>query len=177
MLLKLKQTPGIYLVGFMGSGKSTVGKVLSDELGWNYYDLDQVVEKAAGASVQEIFDTRGEAEFRKLETAALRKYVNVIKTGHPHVLSLGGGTITIPENFDLAINHGVIVWLDTPLEVIERRIAAETHRPLARDPERMRQLFYERRDIYAKCDYHIETGEDEPLAIVYKILGLPIFVP
>ncbi len=75
MILKLKQTPGIYLVGFMGCGKSTVGSALADELGWSFFDLDQEIEKAAGASVAEIFDQRGESEFRTLETEALKKRV------------------------------------------------------------------------------------------------------
>ncbi len=71
MLLKLKRTPGLYLVGFMGSGKSAVGRLLADELGWSFADVDQDIEQAQGVSIAEIFDTRGEQEFRVIEREAL----------------------------------------------------------------------------------------------------------
>jgi len=86
MILKLKQTPGIYLVGFMGCGKSRVGSALADELGWSFYDLDLEIEKAAGVSVSEVFDHRGEAAFRALETEALKKRVYNVRTGIPQVI-------------------------------------------------------------------------------------------
>jgi shikimate kinase len=177
MILKLKQTPGIYLVGFMGCGKSTVGSALADELGWSFFDLDCEIEKAAGASVAEIFDHRGEAEFRALETEALKKRVYNVRTGRPQVIALGGGALTIEENFALASNHGVTIWLDAPLEVIQPRIAAETHRPLARDPQRFQELFEVRRECYARADYRIEIIAQDPAAVVASILALPLFVP
>ena len=93
------------------------------------------------------------------------------------MISVGGGAFTITENIELASNHGVTVWLDCAYDVIERRVASETHRPLARDPIRMKKLFEERRDAYARADYRIETGEDDPAAIVSRILALPLFRP
>jgi shikimate kinase len=177
MILKLKQTPGIYLLGFMGCGKSTVGSALADELGWTFFDLDQEVEKAAGASINEVFDQQGEAAFRALETEALRKRVYNVRTGRPQVIALGGGTFTIEENVELASNHGVTIWLDTPLEVIEQRISAETHRPLARDPVRLHALYSERLTDYARADYRIDTVDREPASIVSSILALPLFRP
>jgi shikimate kinase len=83
MILKLKRTPGIYLVGFMGSGKSTVGRALADELGWNFGDLDADIEQRASASVTQIFDTLGESVFREMETAALRERVHTVQMGRP----------------------------------------------------------------------------------------------
>jgi shikimate kinase len=177
MILKLKQTPGIFLVGFMGCGKSTVGSALADELGWSFYDLDQEIEKAAGASIAEIFEQRGESEFRTLETEILKKRVYNVRTGRPQVIALGGGTFASEENFALASNHGVTIWLDAPIEVIQPRIAAETHRPLARDPRRFQELFEIRREFYARADYRIEIAEQSPAAIVAGILALPLFVP
>jgi len=174
MNLKLKLTPGVYLVGFMGCGKSTVGRALADELGWSFFDLDADIEQAAGATIANIFETRGEEVFRKLETEALQKRVMSVRGGHPQVISLGGGAFTNQENFDLAANHGVTIWLDTPLEIIEARIAAETHRPLAADPDRFRRLYESRRDDYARADYHIETADHMPEAIVARIIGLPL---
>ena len=177
MLLKLKQTPGIYLVGFMGCGKSTVGYCLADELGWSFFDLDREIEKTAGTSVTEIFAQWGEAAFRALETESLRKRVRDVKIGRPQVIALGGGAFTVQENYELASNHGVTIWLDTPLDVIEKRIAGETHRPLAADPSRFRSLFEDRREAYARADYRIETFDREKDYVVARILALPLFQP
>lgn len=175
MILKLKRTPGIYLVGFMGSGKSTVGRALADELGWNFVDLDEEIEREQGSSIASIFDQRGEAEFRLLETDALRRCVRTVQSGHPRVISLGGGAFLEHENLDLVSNNGVSVWLDCPLPVIERRIAAFTHRPLARDPNHLRHLYEVRREGYARADYRIETDDEEAAATVARILALPLF--
>jgi shikimate kinase len=177
MILKLKQTPGIYLVGFMGCGKSKVGSALADELGWSFYDLDDEVEKAAGTSIADLFDQQGEAAFRMIETEVLKKRVYNVRTGRPQVVALGGGTFTIQENYELASNHGVTIWLDVPLVVIERRIASETHRPLARDPVRLQALYADRRDAYTRADYRIATEDQDPAAIVASILALPLFTP
>jgi shikimate kinase len=177
MILKLKLTPAIYLVGFMGCGKSAVGRTLADELGWSFFDLDEEIEKVAGCAIAHIFDTCGEAAFRQMETAALQKRIASVRTGRPQVISLGGGAFSMQENFDLAFNHGITIWLDTPYEVIERRVAAETHRPLARDPERMRRLFESRRDDYARADFRVEPRDDDPAHVVASILELPILTP
>jgi len=177
MILKLKLTPGIYLVGFMGCGKSTVGRALADELGWSFFDLDEDIEKAAGCTIAHIFETRGEAAFRELETAALKKRVANVRSGLPQVISLGGGAFSTEENFDLAFNHGITIWLDTPYELIECRVAAESHRPLARDPLHMRHLYEARRDDYSRSDFRIEPRDDDPSKIVARILELPLFTP
>jgi shikimate kinase len=177
MILKLKITPAIYLVGFMGCGKSSVGRALAEELGWSFIDLDEDIETCAGAPIAHIFDTHGEANFRALETEALKKRVQIARSGQPQVISLGGGAFTIEQNIELVLNHGVTVWLDAPFDVIERRIAQETHRPLARDPVRVKELFDQRRGGYALADYRIETGEDDPTAIVARIMALPLFSP
>jgi len=112
MILKLKRTPGIYLVGFMGCGKSTVGSALADELGWSFVDLDEEIERREGASIAEIFDQRGEAEFRHIESAALRDRVRNVQSGRPQVVSLGGGAFLPEENFEMVSNNGVTIWLD-----------------------------------------------------------------
>jgi len=177
MILKLKRTPGIYLVGFMGSGKSTVGRALADELGWHFIDLDEEIERQQGCTISSIFDSQGEPAFRKVESEALHKVVRAIQSGRPHVVALGGGAFLSEENFDLVSNHGISIWLDAPLEAIERRIAAEDHRPLARDPERLRALFDVRRPGYARAEYRIEHAGDDPAAPVAQILKLPLFTP
>lgn len=175
MLLKLKRTPGLYLVGFMGSGKSAVGRLLADELGWHFADVDEDIEKAQGVSIAEIFDARGESEFREVERQAVRQRVRDVERGKPMVLALGGGAFVDPENRKMLEERGVTIWLDCPFPRIVARIAGEDHRPLARDPEKFRQLFDDRQDAYSKAEYRIHADTDEPSEIVAEILKLPIF--
>jgi shikimate kinase len=175
MLLKLKRTPGIYLVGFMGCGKSTVGRALAGELGWSFFDLDDEIERREGLPIAEIFELRGEVAFRAAEHAALRERVTAVERGRPQVISLGGGTFLTPENYDLISNHGVTVWLDPPLEMIVRRIAGFNHRPLAQNPERLRELYESRRPAYQRADYHLEISSDDVVVNVGKIMDLPLF--
>jgi shikimate kinase len=172
MRLKLKRTPGIFLVG---SGKSTVGRALADEAGWPFVDLDEEIERREGVTVPEIFEARGEPAFRAIETGALRQYVKMVQGGRPHVMSLGGGAFLNEENFNLVTHNGVSLWLDCPLDRIERRVAGATHRPLARDPDKMRELYDARREGYARADYRVEIHTDDALATVQQILELPLF--
>jgi len=175
VILKLKRTPGIYLVGFMGCGKSTVGRALAEELGWSHIDLDDEIETSVGVSIAEIFATRGEPEFREIESRMLQKSVHAVQSGRPHVIALGGGAVIKEENFDLISNNGVTVWLDSPFSAILRRVSTETHRPLARDPKQLEQLFEQRRPIYARCHYRIEFEDEDARGAVSKILALPLF--
>jgi shikimate kinase len=174
MILKLKRTPGIFLVGFMGCGKSTVGRSLAHELGWHFLDLDEEIERAAGSTIAEIFDTRGEEEFRRLESAALARCVRAVQHGKPHIVSLGGGAFLSDENFRLVSQNGVSIWLDCPLATIEKRLAASNHRPLARDPQRLRLLFHSRRESYARAEHRIEIASDDAAAAVGQILALSL---
>jgi shikimate kinase len=175
MLLKLKRTPGLYLVGFMGSGKSTVGRLLADEMGWSFADIDEDIEAAQGVSIAEVFDTQGEEEFRRVEREALRKRLREVEGGKPTVLSLGGGAFIDPENRKLLEERGVTVWLDCPFERISARMDGQTHRPLARDPEKFQRLYDDRRDSYSQAEYRVEADTDDPATIVAAILKLPIF--
>jgi shikimate kinase len=175
MLLKLKRTPGLYLVGFMGSGKSVVGRLLADELGWHFADLDEDIEREQRATISEIFDTRGEAEFRAIEREALAKRLREIDSGKPRVIALGGGAFVDESNRKLLKERGVTIWLDCPLARIRARIAGESHRPLARDPEKFERLFEQRRAVYVQAEHRIEADCDDPAVIVAQILKLPIF--
>jgi shikimate kinase len=175
MLLKLKRTPGIYLVGFMGCGKSTLGRALAGELGWSFFDLDDEIERREGLPIAEIFEMRGEISFREAENAALRERIKAVQTGRPQVISLGGGTYLPPENFDLISNHGVTIWLDVPLDVIVRRVEGLAHRPLARNPDRLKELYELRRPGYARADFRLEILSDDVVHNVTRIMELPLF--
>ncbi len=175
MILKLKRTPGIYLTGFMASGKTTIGRLLADELGWHFSDLDEEIEAQQGASIAQIFDTRGEQEFRRIESEAIRAKVRAVERGRPTVIALGGGAFVHPENIDLLEDHGITIWLDCPLETVRRRVAQASHRPLARDAQRLEELYHERQAAYARAAYRILIESDEPSVAIAAILNLPLF--
>ena len=131
MILKLKRTPGLYLVGFMASGKTTIGRLLADELGWAFTDLDEDIEAAQGGAIVGLFDSVGEEEFRKTEQAAIRKRVGQVERGKPMVVALGGGTFVLQVVQEFLIENGITVWLDCPFERVSARIQGSSHRPLA----------------------------------------------
>jgi shikimate kinase len=175
MILKLKRTPGIYLAGFMAAGKSTIGRLLAERLGWQFADLDQEIEAQQGMSIAEIFDQRGEQEFRRIETEAIRAHVRSIERGRATVAALGGGAFVQPANFELVENHGITIWLDCPFETVRRRVAEASHRPLARDMQRLEELYQERQAAYARADYRIAIESDDPSVAVEAVLKLPLF--
>jgi shikimate kinase len=158
----------------MGSGKTTVGRLLADELGWSFADVDEDIEKEQGTSISEIFETRGEEHFRRLESAAIRQRVSMVERGRPHVVALGGGAFTIEENVTLLNANGVTLWLDCGLETARRRVESESHRPLARDPDRFAALYEARRASYRRAEFRVEAAAD-PAKVMAAILALPIF--
>ncbi|MGH9719132.1 MAG: shikimate kinase [Bryobacteraceae bacterium] len=168
----LKATPGIYVVGFMASGKTTIGQLVAKRLGWTFVDLDDDIERAQGLKIAEIFDRSGEAEFRRAETEALRERVRAVKGGIPLVVALGGGAFVQPANAELLAAHGVTVWLDCPFEIVQRRVAQATHRPLARDPAKFAQLYQGRQQAYSRADHRVEIAGDDPEPAVRAILEL-----
>ncbi len=175
MILKLRQTPGLYLIGFMASGKTTIGKLLADRLGWSFADIDQDIEASQKRSIAEIFDSLGEAEFRRMEREALQARVRGVARGMPMVMALGGGAAAQPENLELIGNHGIAIWLSCPLETVMRRVGQDSSRPLARDPKQFEELYHARESIYGKADYRIDIESDDPSVAVNAILSLPLF--
>ena len=175
MILKLKRTPGIYLTGFMASGKTTIGRRLADELGWTFVDIDEEIEAQEGISIAEIFDMRGEQEFRKVESAVICRHIADVEKGRPTVIALGGGAFARPENAELLEENGITVWLDCPFPLVKARVDRASHRPLARDAEKFERLYQERRASYAKAEFRIEISGDDPASAVAMILQLPIF--
>lgn len=175
MTLKLKRTPGLYLVGFMAAGKTTVGRALAEELGWPFVDVDKDIEASQGKTIAQIFDEQGEDAFRDIESRAIHRRVARIEAGLPCVLALGGGAFAQPRNWELIENNGVTVWLDCTIETVRRRLASDSTRPLARDHERLAQLFEDRRPLYSRADFRIEVDCDDVSQIVREIRRLPIF--
>jgi shikimate kinase len=175
MTLKLKRTPGIYLVGFMASGKSTIGRALADELGWPFVDIDLEIETHAGKRIAEIFSEAGESAFRDMETHVLKHHVSHVEVGQPRVLALGGGAFIQERNWKMIANNGITLWLDCPFEIVRRRLGDDNTRPLASSKNGLIKLFEDRRPLYARADYRIEVDTDHVSEIVQRILALPLF--
>lgn len=168
------------LTGFMGSGKSTVGRLLAAQLVWRFADLDAEIESASGLSVSEIFAQKGEAAFREIEFECLTRILGSAAARDTRlVLALGGGTFSQPRNAALIRDSAarpatVVIWLDCPVTDLLRRCVLMGDRPLFRDEASFRKLYEERLPHYRQADYRVESG-GEPVTVVEQILDLGIF--
>ena len=161
----------LYLVGMMGSGKTSTGRPLAERLGYGFVDADAVIEQAAGCSIPDIFDRDGEAGFRSLESQVL----SAISQRHSLVVATGGGVVTQPENWGL-LHSGIVIWLDVvPDQLLQRLNADSTVRPLLQtaDPEAaLNALLNERRPLYAEADLTVVINDETPEAVADGILQL-----
>ena len=149
----------LFLTGFMGAGKTTVGRRLAANLGWPFVDLDEAIENLAGESVREIFAHVGEARFRELEGHALAESMRQ----DPVVVATGGGTLTFPRNLAAARAAGLVVWLNPEFATLARRIGGrgKTDRPLFRDETAAMALYRERLPAYALADLKVDVAPGE----------------
>lgn len=162
----------IYLLGFMGTGKSSVGALLAQQMGWPFADLDTIIEAGQGATIRQIFEQAGEPFFRQLEHAALEE----VSRKEPLVIALGGGTFVQKANFNLIRQtRGVTIWLDCPLEELWQRCSTMDNRPLFRDRESFSRLYEQRLPHYRQADVRVFTGSRTPEDIVQEILRLGLF--
>jgi shikimate kinase len=167
----------VFLVGFMGAGKSSAGRALARQLDWPFEDLDERIQAREQRSIEQIFRESGEPEFRRAEQDALRELLAELGPS-PRVVALGGGAFVRAENAALLEQAGVpVVFLDAPVEELFRRCQQEqqVERPLRRDPEQFRRLYEARRPHYLAAALRIETGGkeiDTVAAEVARALGL-----
>jgi shikimate kinase len=163
--------PPIFLVGFMGSGKSEVGRRVSALLGARFVDLDREIEAEAGASVAEQFARDGEATFRARESRALECACDAATTAAEGlVVATGGGLYADPAHrARIEQASGIAVWLDAPLAVLERRVARDGSRPRWGTPEEVSRLFAVRAAAYANAPLRV-AAEDEPDAVATRVI-------
>jgi shikimate kinase len=147
----------IYLVGFMGAGKTTVARALGRRLGWRVEDVDERIEARERRSVATIFAQNGESYFRQQE----RQVLSDLLPQRLIVVATGGGTFAEPDNRALMLADGGVVWLDVPLARVFDRVPADGRRPLAADRTQMEQLYARRRLAYAEA--HIRIDGTEPI--------------
>lgn len=154
-----RQRSLVYLTGFMGSGKSTIGPILANTLGVPFFDVDQRIQERAGRSINAIFAEMGEVAFRAIE----REVLNEIAAMARGVVSLGGGTLANEENFRMIRECGWIVYLKVSPEEATRRLRGKTDRPMLQDAEgnrlpegelkqRVQELLHRREEFYSRAD-------------------------
>lgn len=175
-MIEVRSRRLVCLAGFMGSGKSTTGRLLARQVGWPHIDLDKRIEESTGLEIPEIFAQMGELEFRRIEREQLVRLVGEASgSQQPRIVSLGGGTIVQPHNLALLRDNGaVLVWLQCPVEVLLPRCVSMTNRPLFRDEASFRELHRQRLPFYELSDYRVDSNT-EPLRVVEQILALGIF--
>jgi shikimate kinase len=157
----------IYLIGMMGSGKSTVGKPLSEKMHKPFIDLDSEIEKGTGKNISEIFDIDGEEQFRKIETKQLKQYSESI-------VACGGGIVLKDENREFINENGVTILLTASMEELSHRLSDSGNRPLLADDnteEALTKLWLERQLNYLNtADFTIETDGKNPEQLTEEIL-------
>ena len=163
------QGTNLYLVGMMGSGKSTVGPLLAEALGYRFLDADAVISQAAGCSIPEIFERDGEEGFRQLERQVLQQ----LSQWHSLVVATGGGIVTVPANWG-ELRQGVVIWLDVAEEELMRRLQADPGgRPLLAgdDPAgRLHGLLEKRQPPYGQADLRVSAQGEGASGISERIL-------
>lgn len=156
----------VFLIGFMGCGKSTVGKYLADQLGYHYIDTDEVIVERCHQSIPDIFNESGEGYFRDQETLALCQVP--LKQ---HVIATGGGIIEREQNRSY-LSDQVVVYLKTEWETIVSRLQGDQARPIWQDNKRDKQhLYYQREKLYQQTSQIVVTTDDKSIgAIVHEII-------
>lgn len=165
----MARTPSIYLVGPMGAGKSTIGRLLSAELSLEFYDSDKVIEERCGANIPWIFDMEGEQGFREREQQVIDELTQL----HSIILATGGGAVIRSENRQNLSARGTVVYLCTSVKQQLERTAKDKNRPLlqAENPEKVLQTLFAQRDpLYREvADIIIETDHHSPRWVVQEI--------
>lgn len=159
----------LYLIGMMGTGKTTVGQRLAKALGYRFFDTDVLIERVAQKSINDLFAENGEAFFRDLESQVLGEVSACTRS----VIATGGGAVLRPVNWGY-LRHGLIIWLDAPISLLVERLAEDNTRPLLKIDDlslKLETLLAERKSLYQEADLQIAIAKNEnPEQIVSKIL-------
>ncbi len=160
----------LYLIGMMGSGKTTVGRELATKMGYGFCDTDAVIEKVAGQPINDIFKSEGEEGFRELESKVLGELSAYTRLA----IATGGGIVLRRQNWSY-LQQGLVVWLDVPVEILLSRLAGDTTRPLLQVPDPANELqtrLAQRQRLYAQADLHITVTdkEEKPEEIAARII-------
>jgi shikimate kinase len=158
----------IYLIGFMGSGKTSVGRQLARKLGWKFVDLDKEIEQGEKRQVAEIFRENGESHFRSLE----KRYLKQVSYSNHAVIAMGGGTYIDPQNRALADMTGLTVWLKVSFARLADRVKMDGSRPKFDDRDEAERLYQDREPHYALARVHVSTDDGTPESVADEIIGV-----
>lgn len=158
----------IFLVGMMGSGKTTVGRILAQELQWNFVDSDKDIEQKECKSIAQIFEDEGELHFRSLE----KMWLNQFSTQHPTIVSTGGGLPIYNDNMTTMKKLGLVLYLKVGINTLWDRLQGCNDRPLLQEKRNLSNILRQRRSIYKEADYCImgsRATEDIVNTIISKL--------
>lgn len=159
----------LYLVGLMGAGKTTVGRELATASHYRFLDTDAVISQVTGKAITQLFADVGEGAFRQMESQVLAEVSAYTKL----VIATGGGIVLRRENWSY-LHHGLVVWLDVPVELLYARLAEDTTRPLLQDTDplgKLRSLYEQRQPLYKQADLRITvTSEETPEQLANRVL-------
>jgi shikimate kinase len=174
----LQQSPrfcAVFLIGYMGAGKTTVGRLLATQLNWTFVDLDDWIESRERRAIAKIFQTSGEAQFRLCEHAALEQLTHTLSAAEPKIIALGGGAYTQPQNADLVQSTGEpVVFLDAQPDELWRRCHNQVNvveRPMMRDREDFHKLYAARQRSYETGSWRLDTTAKSMETVAEEIAG------
>lgn len=156
------KTDKVYLIGFMGAGKSSLARALAQRLHWDVEDIDARIERRERRDIPTIFRQDGEAYFRAVE----RDELLALMPQRGVVVATGGGTFVDPANRELMLRDGAVIWLDAPLNRLLERVPLDGRRPLASDRAEMEQLYNHRLAAYRQAHLRLDTGRASIEALV-----------
>lgn len=156
----------IYLVGFMGAGKSTLARALAKRLDWQAVDIDDLIEARERLTISEIFARHGEPHFRRIERSLLFEHL----APRHLIVATGGGTFADPQNRAAINQDGLSVWLDVPLDKLIARLPADGRRPLAADRAGFERLYHQRHTSYQQAHVRLDAGRASVDALVEQLV-------
>lgn len=162
----------IALIGMMGTGKTTLGQLLAQELGLDFIDTDAVIEAAQGRSISQIFARDGESEFRKVESETI---LNILSAQPRAVIATGGGAVTTPATLHALLDQTHLCWLQLAPAAIYAYIKQDPARPLLQTPDplgRLESLLAERSPLYSQAPHHMQVNDENPLETLAELVAL-----
>ena len=169
LMTDLLQGLNLYLIGMMGTGKTTIGHQLAQQLGYRFFDTDVLIERVTGQTIKTLFAEIGEENFRTLESQVLGEVAACTRS----VIATGGGIVLRSENWGL-LRHGLILWLDAPIALLVERLKEDQTRPLLAEEDlesKLITLSAQRQHLYAEADLHIKIVDTQtPEEIIANIL-------
>ena len=156
------------LVGFMGTGKSTIGRIAAEQMQFTFVDTDALIESRLGRTISDVFEREGEATFRQYEKSVVRELAGEQRL----VIATGGGLVMDPANMASLKGHALVIWLCATPDAIWERVRSQTHRPLLQTPDplaKIREMLTARMPSYREADIYIDSGLRTPREVAAQL--------